>query len=187
MSRMQEALSRKDYECAKNAMPVAAPCEADAQEQSNEMSRDKTVGESDFNQLRRSAILWIVRNPPTRDYRPAAERTSRLKSPRVARTNAPGTGKRSQRTRVSVPSHESVPGQPRQNQVESVAAQIRRFQERADLRECLLPGMLSRISGKACEGWQRQASVRTSRIMAKMKLEACKRCQYGLEPDPATV
>jgi hypothetical protein len=187
MSRMQEVLSHEDYDCAKHAVPVSEPCEADTQNRSDKRYHCKTIAESDCRRLWRSSIQWITRNPPTRTDRPAAERTSRLKSPRRARAGDLGTGKRSESRSVSVPRQESVSAQPRQKESESVAAQIRRFQERADLRECLLPGMLSRISRKACEGWQRQASLRTSRILAKMKLESCKRCQYALEPDPASV
>jgi hypothetical protein len=187
MSRMQEFFSRKDYHCARPAVPVAEPCEADTQEQSDKSPRDDTLGESDYRQLRRSSILWIVRKSPSRDERSSTERTSRLKSPKVARTSTPGTGKRSESRRVSALRHGSVSGQPRQRESESVAAQIRRFQERADLRECLLPGMLARISRKACEGWQRQASARNSRMMARIKLEPCKSCQYCLIRDPASV
>lgn len=187
MSRMQEALSHNDYDCATAAVPVAEPCEADTQERSDKRYHVKTVGESDCRQLWRSSMQRIVRNPPSRVDRPAAERTSRLGSPRAAGASAPRTCKRSESRSVSVPRQESVSGQLRLNDGESVAEQIRRFQERADLRECLLPGMLSKISRKACEGWQRQASVRTSRMLAKMKLEFCKRCQYGREPDPASV
>ena len=187
MSRMQEALSHKDYDCAKPAVPVAEPSEADTQERSDKRYHSKTIGESDCRRLWRSSIQWIVRNPPTRADRPTAERTSRFKSARVARTGDQGTGERPGSRSVSVPRQESVSGQPRRKESDSVATQIHRFQERADLRECLLPGMLSRITRKACEGWQRQASLRNSRMLAKMKLESCKRCQYALEPDPASV
>lgn len=187
MSRMQEATFRKGYDCAKPALPVAETCEADTQERSDERYHHKTLGESDCSQLRRSSILWLVRNPPTKCDHPAAERTSRLKSPRTPRPSGAGAWKRSQSRRLSVPRHESVPSQPRQEEGESVAAQIRRFQERADLRECLLPGMLGKVSLKACEGWQHQASLRTSRVLAKMKLDSCQRCQYRLESDAAQV
>jgi hypothetical protein len=178
MSRMQEALSRKDYDCARLAVPVAEPCEADIPERSGNRYHDKTLGESDTRQRQRSLIVWMVRNPPTRGNHPDAESISRLKSPGVERTSAPGAWKRSEGRLVS--------GEPLQKESESVAAQVKRFQERADLRECLLPGMLSRISRKACEGWQRHASVRTSRVVAKMKRESCKKCQYSLEPHPAS-
>ncbi len=187
MSRMQEALSRKDCDRAKPAVPVAEPYEADTQEPSSKGYNDNTLSESDYRQLPHSSILWIVRKSPTRDDRPSVERTSRTKSRRVARESAPGTCKRSKNRRVSAPRHGSVTGQPRREESESVAAQIRRFQERADLRECLLPGMVGGVSRKACEGWQRQASVRNSRMLAKVKLEPCKRCRYSLESNPASV
>ena len=187
MSRMQEAFSRTEHDCAKPAVPVAEPFEVDTQEQSERRHEDHIIGESDYRQLRRSSIPWIVRKSPTRNDRPAGERISRRRFHRVARPSAPGTFKRSESRAVAAPHQESVSGQPGRRESESVAAQIRRFQERADLRECLLPGMLGKISGRACQGWQRQASVRNSRVLAKIKLEPCKGCQYCLEPDPASV
>ena len=182
MSRMQDALFPKDHDCPKPAVPVADLCEADTQEGSLESCQGDTLRRSDHSKLRRSPILWIVRPFPTRDDRPAAERTVRLKSKRVGGTSPQGTRSRSQNRRLSALRSESVAGKPLQKEDESVAAQIRRFQEGADLRECLLPGMLGRISPKACEGWQRQTSVRNSRMMAKIKLEPCKKCQYGILP-----
>ena len=69
-----------------------------------------------------------------------------------------------------------------QNGNDSLDAQIRIFKEREDLRECLIPGMVSGISQKACEGWQRQATARSARFMAKIKLGPCKDCKYFSEP-----
>ncbi len=177
MSRMQEALSRKDYDCVKPAAPVAATCEADAQERSDERYDKKTLGESDSRERRRNAILWIVRHSVSKGDRPAPGSTSRLKVPRVAKANSPRARRRPQARSLSIPRQEAVSSPPRQDERESVEAQIQRFQARADLRDCLLPGMLSRISRKACEGWQHQATVRTSRIMTKMKLDPCRKCQ----------
>jgi hypothetical protein len=182
MSRMQDALFPKDHDCAKPAVPVADLCETDTQDGSLKSCQGDTLRRSDHSKLRRNLILWIVPKSPTRSDRPAAERTARLKSKPVGGTIAQGTRSRSQSKRLSALRKESVPGTPLQKGEESVAAQIRRFQEGADLRECLLPGMLRRISPKACEGWQRQTSVRNSRMMAKIKLEPCKRCQYGILP-----
>ncbi len=181
MSRMQDALFRKDYDCAKPACPLTEMCEADTEERFDKSCHGDTLRESDRRQLKRSPIMWIVHESPTGGDRPAAERTARLKSGRMGSTRAPGTRKRSESRKLSAPGNESPAVQPRQREDESVAAQIRRFQERADLRECLLPGMLSGVSRKACEGWQRQESVRNSRMLAKIKLESCKKCRYGLE------
>ncbi len=187
MSRVQEALSRKDHDCAEPAVPVAEPFEADNQERSDKSCQHGGLGEYEYRQLRRGSILQIVRKSSTGSDRSAAQRTSRLKSPKSARASVLGTCKGSEIGRISAPRHESESARPLQEQSESVAAQIRRFQERADLRECLLPGMLGRISRKACEGWQRQASVRNSRMLAKIKLASCKGCPYASKPDPASV
>lgn len=187
MSQMQEALYRKNNDCAECAVPVLEPCETDTQELSDKRRHESALGESGRRQLKPTSIPRIVRNHATRPDRHAMERTSRFKSLRVTRTSAPGTGKRSENRRIPTHCHESVAGEPLQKQSESIEAQILRFQQRADLRECLLPGMLSRISPKACEGWQQQASVRNSRMMAKVKLEFCRNCRFGLKREPASV
>lgn len=187
MSQMQEALYRKNNDCAKRAVPILEPCEIDTQELSDTRYHDNALGESGRRQLKPTSVPRIVGNHPTRPDRHAMERTSRLKSPRVTRTSALGTGKRSENRRGSTHCHESVAGQPQPKQNESIEAQILRFKERADLRECLLPGMLSRISPKACEGWQQRASVRNSRMMARLKLEFCRNCRFGLKREPASV
>jgi hypothetical protein len=187
MSRMQEALSRKDYDCAKPAVPVLVPCETDTQERSDMSFHDSTLVESDYRQHRRRSTLTVVGNHPTRGDRPAPPKTSQLKSPGIGRENAPRKCKLSKRRSVHTHRHGAVSGQSLQLQSESVQAQMLRFQARVDLRECLLPGMLSRISPKACKGWQHQASLRNSRMMAKMKLEICKSCRFGLQPEPTSV
>jgi len=69
-----------------------------------------------------------------------------------------------------------------QNENDYLDAQIRIFKEREDLRECLIPGMVSGISQKACEGWRRQATARSARYLAKIKLGPCKDCKYLSEP-----
>jgi hypothetical protein len=61
---------------------------------------------------------------------------------------------------------------------ESVDAQIRKFMERPDLRNCCLPGMISRISRQACEGWQRQSRNRASKLTVKIKLDPCRKCRF---------
>lgn len=176
MSRMQEAFFRKGYDCTKPHGQFAAACEAVAQEPSSGTCQENTCNQPDRTQSRRNSILWMVRNPRTNGLRPAAKKNTGLISSRTARG-------RSDCVRVSIPRQEANSPRPREKTDESVSTQIKRFQGREDLRECLLPGMLSKISQKACEGWQRQASVRTSRVLARMKLDPCKRCQYRLEAD----
>lgn len=187
MSRMQDALFRKDYDCPNPAVPVPDLSEPDNQEGAHEGCNVETLCESKSCHLRRNPILWVVPNPPTRAGRPTGERTARLKSNRVRSANAPNTRKRSETKKVSALHNESPAGQSLHEENESLAARIRHFQERADLRECLLPGMLGGVSRNACEGWQRQESVRNSRMLAKIKLEPCKNCRYGLESALAKV
>ena len=185
MSRMQDALFRTHPdECAKPAVPVPEMCKVDTQEQSQESSQDDTLRATDSRQLRRQPILWIVPKPAPNGDRSSRKRTARLKSTRARTRNAPDTRNLPEVGRVSTPCDESVAGDPRQKEDESLAAQVRRFQEQADLRECLLPGMLGKVSRKACEGWQRQAPARNSRMLARIKLDSCKKCKYALEPAP---
>ncbi len=182
---MQEALSRKDYDSPKPVVPVLAPSENDIP-QSSEKHHGSGLAESDGLRTPTQSALMIVANTAARPDRPTSSATSQLKSPKVGRASAPGKHKPRRR---SAPTHRHgvVSGQSPQQQCESIQAQVLNFQQREDLRECLLPGMLSKISREACEGWQRQASVRTPRMLAKMKLESCKRCQYSLEPDSRSV
>ncbi len=70
---------------------------------------------------------------------------------------------------------------------EAVDAQIKRFMERPDLRHCWLPGMLSKISRQACEGWQRQARFRASKLSVKIKLDPCKKCQFYVQTTAASL
>ena len=64
---------------------------------------------------------------------------------------------------------------------ESLAEQVKKFQQRTDLRECLLPGMKRGISKQACEGWRRQVLDHSSRLMARVKLDPCKKCRFAQE------
>jgi hypothetical protein len=184
MSRMQEVSSHKNYDQAEPSLPLAL--ERNAHEWCHQRHDDQALAESDRRRISRDSILWIVRNPAAKVERPAIDPRSRLKTPRTARRSAPKRQRRPEPGSEPVFREQSESSLPCPNEGESVAAQIRSFQERADLRECLLPGMLSRVSRKACEGWQKQATVRTSRVLAKMKRDSCKRCQYRLEPDSAS-
>jgi hypothetical protein len=59
--------------------------------------------------------------------------------------------------------------------------QIKLFKERLDLRECRVPGMLSKISPAACEGRRKQAEMKNSKFMGKIKLGPCRECRYFAE------
>ncbi len=187
MSGIQDALFRKDYDCTKPAVPVTELCDADAQERSEKSYQSDTLREIDHRRLKGGTVLWIIPKSPTIGDRPAKQRTARLKSTRVGRRKPPDTRKRPEAGRVPALGRESGVELPRQEKEESLAEQIRRFQERADLRECLLPGMVGGVSQKACEGWQRQAALRNSRMLAKIKLQPCKECPYALRPAAARV
>jgi hypothetical protein len=187
MSQIQPALFRNDCDCAKPAVPISQMCRADAPDAPDKICGTDTSGEPDRRQHRASSIVSFILKSLDRVDRPATRKAARLKSARVARANALGKGMGSEDRNVCSPCNESVSAQPRPQEDESLAAQIRRFRERTDLRECLLPGMVGRISPKACQGWQRQASVRNSRVLAKIKLGSCKNCQYALEPAPGRV
>lgn len=186
MSRMQDALSREEYNCANPAMPVAVMMEAETLEQTNQ-AHTSQQNESNGRSLSRNAILWIVRHPAPREDRTGRSDVSRPKSPRVQRQNYPKARKRHVPGPVSIPRHDISSVQVAKRKEETLAAEIQRFQERPDLHACLLPGMLSKISPNACEGWQRQATHRTSRVMAKMKLDSCRNCPYRLQAEPAHV
>jgi hypothetical protein len=179
MSQIQEALSRKDLDCTDTAAQVFAPPETVAQKRYENKHDKKHVRESDCLKLPRGSILLCDRYQSTCADRPKSERASQNKFATMTKAVAAGKSKRSESKSISVPHQHSRSAQTRQNENEPVSAQIRRFQERADLRECLLPGMLSGISPRACEGWQRKSLVRTSKAMAKIKLEPCKKCRFG--------
>jgi hypothetical protein len=185
MSRMQDALSREDYDCANYAVPVAVMLEANTPEPSDERQNRTPASEPDRGRLSRSDILWIVRHPVPRRDRTRPGDPSQPNSPRVERKTAPKGRKRPDRGPVSIPRVEQARLEPSERQAVALAAQVKSFQERSDLRECLIPGMLSKISPKACEGWQHQATVRTSRVMAKMKLDSCKNCPHRLQAEQA--
>lgn len=64
----------------------------------------------------------------------------------------------------------------------SEAAQMELFQQRSDLRKCILPGMLKPISKGACEGWRSSQIKRYSKQMARIKLGPCLACEHFCEP-----
>jgi hypothetical protein len=185
MSRMQDSFARKDYNHENPAVPVAVMFEANTPEPSDERQNCTPTSEPDCGRLSRGDILWIVRHPVPSDGSTRPRNPAQPEPRRVERKSAPKARKRPDRGPVSIPRVEQGRLQRAASKAEAVAAQVRSFQERSDLRGCLIPGMLSKISPKACEGWQRQATVRTSRVMAKMKLDSCRNCPYRLHPEQA--
>ena len=181
MSRTQNALFRKESHCANPTVPVEETCEIDTRDRSDKSYQVSTLRDFDLRQVRPRPILRIVPDPSRSRDRSPAESGAQLRTTRVERTGARNTKHRSKGRKAPAHADASVSVQQRPKEDESIAAQIGRFQERGDLRECQLPGMRGRISRKACEGWQKQASLRNSRMLAKIKLAPCKECRYTLK------
>ena len=140
---------------------------------------------SDHGRARRDSGAWIGQKPTSRDERNRAETNKKLKLSIMAQTSASEQQRHSQARSRSI-RHKVFCRLPLgQNENDSLDAQIRIFKQREDLRECLMPGMVSGISQKACEGWQRQATSRSARFLAKIKLGPCKDCKYFSEPSGA--
>lgn len=179
MSWMEEASTRQEYHYADLGGPVR--CRTRAEDAPDEGFETENVHEHDELLVQSKRPLWIVPNNGPRGEHPGPARNLPHRSTNLVRARNLGARGRAEARSLSVPREESRCVQFHEKQVESVADQIRRFQENADLRECLLPGMLSKISRKACEGWQRQTTARSSSLMAKIKLDPCRSCQYFLE------
>jgi hypothetical protein len=185
MSRMQEASGAVEYNYAQLANSITS--EANNQERPLCVPERNCYEGSDFGRARRDSGAWIVQHPAPRDEGNGAETNKKLKSSIMAQTSTSERQRHSQ-TRSRSLRHEVFCRLPLgQNENDSLDAQIRIFKQREDLRECLMPGMVSGISQKACEGWQRQASARSARIMAKIKLGPCKDCKYFCEPGGSPV
>jgi hypothetical protein len=185
MSRMQEASGAAEYNCAQLANLITP--------EANNQGRPPGVPEPNYYEGRdlgrapRDSAVWLVQHPTSRDERNGVETNKKLKSPIMPQTSTSERQRHSQ-TRSRSLRHEVFCRLPLgQNENDSLDAQIRIFKQREDLRECLMPGMVSGISQKACEGWQRQASARSARIMAKIKLGPCKDCKYFCEPGGSPV
>jgi hypothetical protein len=175
MSRAQEALSLKDYVCAKPEYTVT-----ETRRRSEKRDETKPAGELEYRHSHRGALRIVPSGVNTNDGSAPAE-TSKPDASKQQRKSAWRKYQRSAGKRPVIHLYQSAVEESRPTERESLAAQISRFQARADLRQCLLPGMVSGVTAQACEGWQRQASIRTSRLMAKLKLEPCKECPYALE------
>jgi hypothetical protein len=188
MSWTQETFSCRDNSCQRADESCLEPCRGYKERRFNERDRKDDLGDSDRRQPRCGSILRPFPNSFQRADGGSVEKEPRCKSPRATRSNTSRPPRRSDirimrpdRTECASPKHSGKDGECR-------AAQVELFQERGDLRKCLLPGMVSRISPEACEGWQRRVWGRSSRILAKIKLEPCTRCYYGqgfgLQPGP---
>ncbi|MGO9119270.1 MAG: hypothetical protein ACLQPD_16890 [Desulfomonilaceae bacterium] len=124
----------------------------------------------------------IVQHPTSEDERNGAETDKKLKSAIIPRAGA-SKGQGHSHARPRPVFRKVFCRAPRvQNANDNLDDQIRIFKEREDLRECRIPGMVSGISQKACEGWRRQATGRYSRYLGKVKLGLCKDCKYFNEP-----
>ena len=176
MSRMQEASGPPEYSYAQLAKSITS--EDDNQEQPLRIPDSNRYNGSPFDRARGNSMVLIVQQPSSRDEQNEAETNKGLKSAIRHQTNALERQGRSQRRSRSL--RQKVASRLTSGQTENdcLDTQIRIFKQREDLRECLIPGMISGISQKACEGWQHQATARSARYLAKIKLGPCRNCRY---------
>jgi hypothetical protein len=176
MSETQAASSRQKRDCARVEIPNAsrvAPVATSAKRRAIETQPEETR-----RRVHHHFRTWILHGPADEGELPSPRSNPKRKSidPEGAndlpRRHAPAWRSRAlrrpERARVA------------EREEKSLAEQIRSFQERADLRECRLPGMLSRVSRQACEGWQRQTGLHSSQMLARIKLNPCTRCEHFL-------
>jgi hypothetical protein len=180
MSQLQEVLSRENYDYVKSIYTDTELSQADLHERSGGKDFDRVTLEPDCPKFKSVPILTFSQSDPTSHDRTTPKRGLLIKSARSARLDASEAHNTSKREKPRLDRQKPTSPTSHQQNNESVAEQIRSFQQRPDLRECLLPGMLSGISPRACEGWQRKASFRSSHLLAKIKLEPCKKCQFAL-------
>ena len=103
MSRIQEACSRKGYDCAKNRTLVAGPCQDDLRECTDNGSRSWHQPGFDRCLTRSGSARWIVHKAETRADRSAAvEGNSRSKSDKLLMRSAPELPTPSQKGRAVV-------------------------------------------------------------------------------------
>ena len=180
MSGMQEAPGT--VECHYTTLADRITAEADNQERALWAPEPGCHAGSDSGNTPGDSAVRIVQHPTSGDERNAAGTNKKLKSSIMPQARA------SERQRHSHPRSRSICREVFcrlplvQNENDYLDAQIRIFKEREDLRECLIPGMVSGISQKACEGWRRQTTARSARCLAKIKLGPCKDCKYFSEP-----
>lgn len=176
MSETQAASSRQKRDCARIEIPDASRVAPEAT--SAKMGTIEAQTEETRRRVHHHFHPWMFRVPSAEEAPPSPRRNLKQGSIDPERSNdlqqrtAPAWRSRARRRQE----HARV-AEPEEN---SLAEQIRSFQERADLRECRLPGMLGRISRQACEGWQRQTGLHSSQILAKIKLNPCTKCEHFL-------
>jgi len=180
MSRMQKAPDPVEYKYAQLANSITP--EANNQGRPIYVPEPNCYEGSDFGRAHRDSGAWIVQHPTSRGELTGAATNKKHESPIMPQTSSlerqrhPHARSRSIRHKVSC----RLP--LGQNENDSLGDQIRIFKEREDLRECLIPGMVSGISQNACEGRQRQITARSARFMAKIQLGPCNDCKYFSEP-----
>ncbi len=177
MSGMQEASGPQECNYAQLADSITP--EANDQDRAAWVSGPGCYDGLGFGSAPRDAMVWIVQHPASRGERNGAETNKQIKSCRKPQVSAPGQQRLSEARSRSIPHKVLRRLPPVKEETACLDAQIRNFKERKDLRECLIPGMVSGISQKACEGWRRQTTAHSSRLMAKIKLGPCKDCKYS--------
>ncbi len=180
MSRMQEASGPVEYNYAQLANSITP--EANNQERPLCVPKSACCEGRDSGRACGGSAAWIVQRPTSRVARTGAETNKKPKTPIMPQTSTSERQGHSHARSRSI-RHKVFCRLPLgQNENDSLDAQIRIFKEREDLRKCLIPGMVSGMSQKACEGWQRQVTARSARFMAEIKLGPCKDCKYFSEP-----
>jgi hypothetical protein len=176
MSRMQEASGT--VKCNYAQLANAITPEANDQERPLWAPEPSSYEGRDFGRPNRDSVAWIVHHQTSRDDQNGAETNKKPKSLTAPQTSASKRERRSHARSRSIRDKVFCPLPLGQNENDSLDAQISIFKEREDLRDCLIPGMVSGISQRACVGWRRQTTARSSRFMARIKLGPCKDCKY---------
>jgi hypothetical protein len=179
MSGMHEVPGTVECDYAQAARITA---EADNQERALWAPEPDCHEGRDFGRAPGDSAVLIVQRPTSEDKINGAKTNKKLKSAIAPQTGASkGQGHSHARSRpVYRKGFSRLPVV--QNGNDDLDGQIRIFKERGDLRECRIPGMVSGISQKACEGWRRQATGRYARYLSKVKLDLCKDCKHFNEP-----
>jgi len=180
MSRMQEGSD--PVQCSYAQLANSIRPQTNKHERSPRVPEPGCYEGSDVGPVRKDPVVRIVHEPTSRDVRNGSDTNKKLESPTLPQTQTPDRQKHSHAGSQSI-CHKVSGCLPRdKDENQPFATQIRIFQEREDLRECLIPGMVSGISQKACEGWRHQSTARSSRFLAKIKLGPCRDCKYFREP-----
>jgi hypothetical protein len=180
MSRMQQ--STTVVKCDYAHLDSKTTPEANNQEPLVWITAPSCDEGSHLGRSRIHSTAWTILHPTSKDERNGSETNKKLKAFKSGPTGR-SDRKRSSRGSERPMGHKGFGRLPiSRNEEDSVSSQIRIFKEREDLRECLLPGMVGKISQKACEGWRRQATASSARFMSKIKLGPCKDCRYFEEP-----